>query len=176
MSRLARQGRCRLAAVLLAALLAGCQSLPVSPDEKPGIGRVYEQHRSLAQLERAGQTLFGDGPEEGSDVILLSDPRSRAGYQFELSLERKVEVPPGSVFRVEYVRQEGQPPVVRNFPVVGRPGWFFGEYILRLTGADDPGARWRPVAWRISLLGPDGTVLAARRSFLWGAPADVAPR
>lgn len=176
MSRCSRQGRCRLAAVLLAALLAGCRALPVSPDEKPGISRVYEQHRSLVQLERAGQTFFGDGPEEGSDVILLSDARSRTGYQFELSLDRSLEVPAGSVFRLEYVRKEGQPPEVRNFPVTGRPGWFFGEYILRLTGADDPGADWRPVAWRVSLLGPDGAVLAARRSFLWGAPSDLAPR
>lgn len=176
MTRRARQGLGRLAVGLLAWVLAGCSSLPVELDEKPGIDRVYERHRSAAQLERAGQTLSSDGPEEGSDAIFLSDPKSRAGYQFEVTLDGSVQVPAGSSFRVEMVRQEGQPPQVRDFPVTRQPGWFFGEYVLRFSGADDPGPRWRPVAWRISLLGPDGKALAVRRSFLWGAPNDVAPR
>ncbi len=162
----------RLAAGLLALLLAGCQDLPVEPDTEPGIARVFERYRSAAQIERASETLFGSGPEDGSDAILLTDAKSRVGYEFQVSLERFFSVPPGASFRVEYVRKEGEAAVVRSFPVTRQPSWFFGEYCLRLTGTDDPGPNWRPIAWRISLVGPDGAILASRRSFLWGAPSD----
>lgn len=164
----------RLAVVLLALMLAGCQGLPAELDEKPGIARVYERYRSAAQVERAGQTLLGDDPESGSDVVLRTDATARGGYEFDVTLDGSVKVPAGAVFRLEVVRKEGQPAEVRQFPIAGHPGWFFGEYALRLTGADDPGPRWRPVAWRISLVGPDGAVIAARHSFLWGAPNDAA--
>lgn len=166
----------RLAAGLLALLLAGCQALPVELDEKAGIGRVYERYRTARQVERVSQTLAAAGPEEGGDVVLLSDAKSRLGYEFQVSLDGSLDVPAGARFRVEFVRDEGQPAVVREFPITAKPGWFFGEYCLRLTGADDPGPRWRPVAWRISVIGADGAVLAARRSFLWGAPADAPAR
>ena len=166
----------RLAAGLLALLLAGCQELPVELDTHPGVARVFERYRSAAQIERASETLLGSEPEDGSDAILLTDAKSRVGYEFQVSLERSFPVPPGSSFRVEYVRKEGEAVVTRDFPVTRQPGWFFGEYCLRLTGADDPGPGWRPVAWRISLIGPDGAVLASRRSFLWGAPGDEPAR
>ena len=166
----------RLAAGLLALLLAGCQSLPVDLDEKPGIARVYERYRSATQVERASETLFGAEAEDGSDAVILSDPKSRVGYQFEVALDTFLDVPEGASFRLELIRKEAQPPEIHVFPITRRPGWFFGEYVLRLTGAAAPDTRWRPVAWRISLVGPDGAVLAARRSFLWGAPTDLAPR
>lgn len=166
----------RLAAGLLALLLAGCHDLPVDPDTHPGVARVFERYRSLAQIERASETLLGSEPDDGSDVVLLTDARSRVGYEFQVSLERSLEVPDKSSFRVEYVRKEGEPAVSRTFPIARRPGWFFGEYCLRLTGADDPGSAWRPVAWRISVVGPDGAILASRRSFLWGAPGDEPSR
>lgn len=174
MSSRARQDRGRHAAVLLALMLAGCQTLPVELDEKPGITRVYERYRSTSQVERVGQTFFGDEPEQGSDLVLRSDASSRVGYEFDVVLAGSTEVPAGAAFRLEVVRKEGEPAEVRTFPITGRPGWFFGEYALRLTGADDHGSSWRPVAWRISLVGPDGAVIAARRSFLWGAPTDEA--
>ena len=43
---------------------------------------------------------------------------------------------------------------------------------LGLTGADWPGGpKASPAAWKISLLGSDGTVLAEHKSFLWEKPA-----
>lgn len=162
----------RLAAVLLALLLAGCQSLPVEIDEKAGVARVYERYRSGEQVERVSETFTGAEPESGNDVALPSDPRSRAGYEFAVVLDSSLDLPEGAAFRLECVLKEGQSPLVRTFPITRRPGWFFGEYLLRLTGADNPGVLARPVAWRISVVARDGSVLAARRSFLWGAPSD----
>lgn len=166
----------RLAAVLLALLLAGCQGLPVEADEKPGIDRVFERYRNAAQVERVSETFLAAPPEEGADATLLSDPKSRVGYEFSVSLDGSLEVPEGSLFRLECVFKEGEPTFTRTFPITRRPGWFFGEYNLRLTGKDDPGSKVRPVAWRISVIGPDAAVLAARRSFLWGAPNDEPAR
>lgn len=166
----------RRAAVLLALLLAGCESLPSQPDEKPGIFRVYERHRSRDQIERVSETFVSAEPESGSDVPLLSHPGSRVGYEFAVTLDHSLDLPAGASFRLECVVREGQPPLVRDFPILHQPGWFFGEYLLRLTGPDDPGPKVRPVAWRLSVLGPDGALLAARRSFLWGAPLDAPAR
>jgi len=166
----------RLAAGLLALLLAGCQELPVELDSQPGVARVFERYRSAAQIERASEALLGSEPEDGADVILLSDAKSRVGFEFQVVLKGSLDVPAGSAFRVDYVRKEGEAAVSRTFRITRQPGWFFGEYCLRLTGADDPGPAWRPVAWRISVLGPDGAVLASRHSFLWGAPGDEPAR
>lgn len=176
MSLAGRMDLGRVAAVLLALLLAGCESLPTELDEKPGIDRVYERHRSREQIERVSETFVGSEPESGSDVVLLSQPGSRAGYEFGVKLEGSLDLPAGASFRLECVLKEGQPPLVRTFPIERRPGWFFGEYLLRLTGADDPGSAVRPVAWRLSVIAPDGAVLAARHSFLWGAPTDLPAR
>lgn len=166
----------RLAAVLLVLLLAGCQSLPVEIDEKAGIARVFERYRTADQIERASETFVAAQPDEGSDVTFRSDPKGHVGYEFDVALDRSLDLPEGTQFSLECVLKEGQPPLVRHFPITRRVGWFFGEYQLRLTGADSPGPRFRPVAWRISVVGPDGKVLAARRSFLWGAPNDEPAR
>lgn len=162
--------------VLLALLLAGCQGLPVDADEKPGIGRVFERYRTAIQVERVSETFVAAQPEEGADATYLSDPKSRVGYEFAVSLDGSLEIPQGSRFRLECVFKEGESTFTHFFPIERRPGWFFGEYILRLTGKDDPGSKVRPIAWRISVVGPDGTILAARRSFLWGAPNDASVR
>ncbi len=166
---------CRVAAVLLALTFAGCASLPVELDEKEGISRVYENYRAARSVERVSDTFFETPSGDYPDAVFRTDPKSKVGYEFSISLHRSVDVVAGAKFRVEYVTKEGLAPTVREFPITSHPGWFFGEYKLVLTGKDAPSARWHPVAWRISLIGPDGGVLAARRSFLWGAPADTQP-
>jgi hypothetical protein len=164
---------CRIPAILLALTFAGCASLPVELDEKEGISRVYEKYRAAKSVERASDTFFETPSDDSPDAVFRTDPKSKVGYEFAIALHRSVDVVAGSKFRLEYVAKEGLAPTVREFPITSHPGWFFGEYKLVLTGSDAPSARWYPVAWRISLIGPDGVVLAARRSFLWGAPADT---
>jgi len=165
----------RIAAVLLALTFAGCASLPVAMDEKEGISRVYENYRAAKAVERVSDTFFETPSDDSPDAVFRTDPKSKVGYEFAIALNRSVDVVDGSKFRVEYVTKEGVAPSVREFPITSHPGWFFGEYKLALTGKDAPPAHWHPVAWRISLIGPDGAVIAARHSFLWGAPADTLP-
>jgi len=162
-----------LAVATLATLgTPGCRTVPIDAEEIPGIDRVVARYRSEADVHRIGQAFLGDEPgEDGSDVLLLTDPASRVGYHFRLALD--LDPPPGSKIRMEIVETENQPPVVRDFPLPRNPGGLFGEVVIGLTGASARAPKWHPIAWRASVIGPDGTVLAARRSFLWGAPRDL---
>ena len=166
---------CRIAASLLALTFAGCASLPIEMDEKEGIRYVYEHYRNAKAVERVSDTFFETPADDYPDAVFRTDPKSKVGYEFAIALNRSIDVVPGSKFRVEYVTKEGLAPTVREFAITRHPGWFFGEYKVVLTGTDAPSSQWHPVAWRISLIGPDGAILAARHSFLWGAPNDTAP-
>lgn len=153
-------------------LLAGCASLPYPADEIPGIVRVDEGYRSEADAHRLAQAFLGEPGDSETDVILRTDPASRVGYHFHVALASGLELPAGAKVRVQYVAKEGEAAVERTLPLPRRPGWWFGEVVIGLTGGDAPTPKWRPVAWRISVLGPDGKELAVRRSFLWGMPTD----
>lgn len=156
---------------LLVLLTAGCSTVPYPADELPGIARVDETYRGPSQVQRLTQA--GEEDESGPDVILRTDRASRIGYHFYIALNRGFEPPAGSRVRVQYVAKEGEPATERTMALPRNPGWWFGEIVVALTGADAPAPKWRPLAWRVSILGPDGKELAARRSFLWGAPTDT---
>jgi len=160
-------------AVLLVLLMAGCATLPYPADEKPGIVRVDEIYRGPVQVQRLSRALADTDGDSGSDVILRTDPASRIGYHFSIALASGLEPPAGSKVRLQYVAKEGEGARERTLALPRNPGWFFGEIVFALTGADAPEPGWRPLAWRVSLLGPDGSELAVRRSFLWGTPGDV---
>lgn len=160
------------AAGWLVLLTAGCATVPYPADELSGISRVDEVYRGPAQVQRLTQA--GENADDsGSDVFLHTDRASRIGYHFYISLNRGFEPPPGSKVRLQYVAKEGEAATERTMALPRNPGWWFGEIVVGLTGADAPSPKWRPLAWRVSILGPDGKELAARRSFLWGAPTDM---
>ena len=67
-----------------------------------------------------------------------------------------------------------------TLPDLGRPddkpGFPFGEYVIGLTGKQSGDAKWRPIAWRVSVVDAKGKFLASKHSFLWGTPSDLARR
>lgn len=171
MSASGRHGLALAVAVLAALATPACRTVPVEADELPGIDRVVARYRSAADVHRVGHTFLGDKPgEDGADVLLLTDPASHVGYYFRIALD--LDPPAGSKVRLEVVETENQPPVVRDFALPRNPGGLFGEVVVGLTGASARSPKWHPVAWRVSILGPDGKPLAIRRSFLWGAPRE----
>ena len=173
MSARGRSGLALAVAVLAALALAACRTVPIEAEEIPGIDRVVTRYRSAADTHRIGQTFLGHAPgEDGADVLILTDPASRIGYYFHLALD--IDPPAGSRVRLEVVEVENQPPVVRDFPLPRNPGGLFGEVVIGLTGASARSPKWHPIAWRASVIGPGGETLAARRSFLWGAPRELA--
>jgi hypothetical protein len=157
---------------LLVLLAAGCATVPRDAAEIPGISRVDETYRGPSQVQR----LTRQSPEEeaeGMDVVLRTDKASRIGYHFFIALDHGFEPPAGSKVRLQVVAKEGEAAKVRTFDLPRNPGWWFGEIVVALTGGDAPTPGWKPLAWRVSILGPDGKELAVRRSFLWGMPTDT---
>lgn len=171
MSLRGRHGLALAVAVLAALAMPACRTVPVEADELPGIARVSCRYRGAADVHRVGHTFLGDKPAaDGADVLLLTDPASHVGYYFRIALD--LEPPAASKVLLEVVETENQPPVIRTFDLPRNPGWLFGEVVVGLTGASARSPKWHPVAWRVSILGPDGKPLAIRRSFLWGAPRE----
>ena len=157
-------------AALAALLCVGCDTPVISSDEAPGIAYVNERRRTDADVTRASE-VFGVKDDHGSDVVFRTDASGRAGHYFFIKL---AEAPPADARLVlQVVRTENVPAERYEFPARFRPGFPFGEYVIGLTGKQAGDAKWRPIAWRVSVVDAKGKVLAAKHSFLWGTPRDL---
>lgn len=157
-------------AALAALLLAGCDTPVISSDEVPGVAYVNERRRSAADAARASDVL-GAKEDHGADVVFRTDPAAREGYYFYVKL---ADAPPASARLVlQVVRAENTAAERYEFPARFRPGFPFGEYVIGLTGKQAGDAKWRPLAWRVTVVDAQGKVLAAKHSFLWGTPRDL---
>jgi len=163
-------GQASLWAALAALLLAGCDTPVISSDEVPGIAYVNERRRSAADVARASDVL-GAKEDHGADVVFRTDPAAREGHYFYVKL---ADAPPADARLVlQVVRMENAVAERYEFPARFRPGFPFGEYVIGLTGKQAGDAKWRPLAWRVSVVDAQGKVLAAKHSFLWGTPRDL---
>ena len=157
-------------AALAALLFAGCDTPVISSDEVPGISYVSERRRTAADVSRASE-VFGSKENDGADVVFRTDASGRGGHYFFVKLD---DAPPADARLVlQVVRAENTPAERYEFPTRFRPGFPFGEYVIGLTGKQAGDAKWRPIAWRVSVVDAKGKVLAARHSFLWGTPRDL---
>ena len=157
-------------AALAALLLVGCDTPVTSSDEVPGVAYVNERRRTDAEVARASE-VFGAKDTAGSDVVFRTDASGRGGHYFYVKLE---DAPPADAKLVlQVVRTENAAAERYEFPARFRPGFPFGEYVIGLTGKQAGDAKWRPIAWRISVVDAKGKVLAAKHSFLWGTPRDL---
>lgn len=157
-------------AALAALLFVGCDTPAISSDEAPGIAYVNERRRTDADVSRVADA-FGGKEDHGSDVVFRTDESARAGHYFYLRL---AEAPPADARLVlQVVRTENVPAERYEFPARFRPGFPFGEVVIGLTGKQAGDAKWRPIAWRVSVVDAQGKVLAAKHSFLWGTPRDL---
>ncbi|MBM3867720.1 MAG: hypothetical protein FJ384_02160 [Verrucomicrobia bacterium] len=163
-------GQASLWAALAALLLAGCDTPVISSDEVPGIAYVNERRRSAADVARASD-VFGAKEDHGADVVFRTDPAAREGHYFYVKLADAPPVDARLVLQV--VRTENAVAERYEFPARFRPGFPFGEYVIGLTGKQAGDAKWRPLAWRVSVVDAQGKVLAAKHSFLWGTPRDL---
>lgn len=157
-------------AALAALLFVGCDTPVTSSDEEPGIAYVNERWRTDADVTRASDT-FGGKEDHGSDVVFRTEPSVRAGHYFYVKLDEAA--PADAKLVLQVVRAENTPAERYEFPARFRPGFPFGEYVIGLTSKQPGEAKWRPVAWRVSVVDAKGKVLAAKHSFLWGTPGDL---
>ncbi len=156
-------------AALAALLLSGCDTHKPTSDEAPGIAYVNERRRTEADVARASEAFYAK-EHHGADVVFRTEEDSRPGYYFFVKLD--VTPPADGRLVLEVVRQENKAPERYDFAVNLKPGFPFGEYVIGLTGKQSGDAKWRPIAWRVSVVDAKGRILASKHSFLWGTPSD----
>jgi hypothetical protein len=149
---------------LSAALVFAC--LPLVASAATGIVRVWTSYRTVDSFKRVSE--FFDGQEDtGSEAVHRSQAGARDGFYF-LVRTKTDTAQTGASIAVDIVLP-GRPEVKRfSFPVDLPPNQ--KVFQLGLTGADWPGVTVRPSAWRITLVGADGSKLATQQIFLWSDP------
>lgn len=156
--------RALAAALLVPVALAASAASAAAAEVK--LVRVWPEYRAAGSFTRIAE-YFG-GREKAPEKIVRSQPDARDGYYF-LTRFKSGAALPGSVLVLEYVLPGEEQARVQFFPVDLPKG--SRAFLAGLTGADWPGAKTEPTAWRLRLLGPDGTELARQQSFLWSLPA-----
>lgn len=145
---------------LALAVLAGVMRTGAAEAE---IVRVWTSHRTAESFESMGE-LFGRGETTGGRTVARSQPAQRDGFYF-LTRVRAPQALAAAQARIEVVLPGSEQSRVFSFPVALKAG----DTVLDLgvTGADWPGEKVRPVAWRVMILDADGHPWAEQRSFLW---------
>ena len=134
--------------------------------------RVWPEWRTAESFARISE--YFDGKENtGDQTVLRSQPKERAGLYFLVRTETKTGIVGA---RVEL--QVLLPGVEAPKKVVFSADIPAGSHVTLagLTGADWPGEKTQPLAWRLAVLAPDGTTLASEQSFLWAKPVTPAAK
>lgn len=153
--------------VLLFAV-AGCYAPPNPPAKATGTTTAI----SYATFERFTENdfkriseYFTDRENQGDNLILRTNSKKRAGAYLTIGLENGARVPAGTTIELFYC-------------VPAKSGYFQQTWKTErdfvalpereiLLGVTDHGNAL-PNAWRFVITAPDGTIIAARSSFLWG--------
>jgi hypothetical protein len=130
------------------------------------ITRVFPGWRDAASFKRVSEYFTGrENP--GNQIVLRTDATQRAGYYFLIRTHQDTATS-AKVRLTYFIPGEAEPKVV-TFPVElpGRTS----AINLGLTGASWADPKASAVAWKVDLLGPDESVLATEKSYLWDQPA-----
>jgi hypothetical protein len=100
-------------------------------------------------------------------TVVASDPGNPAGHYFVAKLTDHGGNAPASA-RLTCLPSDRKKELEHTWNLAGKElkGWLY----LGLTGGDWPDPEVQPMAWRLELLGDDGSVLAEWKSFLWEMP------
>ena len=129
--------------------------------------RVWPGWQEADPFHRISE-YFTDRINPGVRIILRTHADARAGFYFLVRVKNPGALIPGVKFVVHVVVPASQTPETFTFPTDVPAG---GKvYQLGLTGADWPGPKVFPVAWKLDLLDAGGQVLATQQSFLWAQP------
>ncbi len=157
--------------LLLALTLSGLAwEAPRALAAEANIVRVWPEYRTAESFVRIGE-YFG-GQERAPELIVRTRPDQRNGYYFLTRVQTTAALR-GAMLSLEYFAPGDEVARVRFFPVDLPAG--SRAILAGLTGADWPDAKTAPTAWRVRLLGPDGSELAREQSFLWALPTAPAP-
>ncbi|MDV7398217.1 hypothetical protein RZS08_42835, partial [Arthrospira platensis SPKY1] len=104
----------------------------------------------------------GQESHQAGRVVVRTDPAQRDGLYFILELSRPNAI--GSV-RLEWIPTDQKEARTQVFTLPA--GASAREVLLGLTGEQAPASGIRPLAWRIEVLGVDGSLIDSHESFLW---------
>lgn len=129
--------------------------------------RIWPGWRDAATWDSIPE-YFGGAETHGTQIVLRTQPATRDGFYFLVRTAAQTALR-AVRFEIEIVRPDSPEPKRHGFNTRLPEGE--AVFQLGLTGGDWPGGkRAQPVAWRIVLRGPDNSVLAEHKSFLWEQP------
>ena len=129
--------------------------------------RIWPGWRPADYFQRISE-YFTDVENPGDAIVVRSRPSSRSGYYFLARVKHPRVALRGAAFVLQVITPSDPEAKTFTFPADCPPGSHLFD--LGLTGADWSGRAVHPVAWKLALVAKDGTVLAARQSFLWAKP------
>lgn len=130
--------------------------------------RVWPAWHDAAEFERISE-YFGGRENTGRQTVLRTQAAARDGYYFLVRM-KSAEAMPGARFVLNVIRPDSPEPRTHTFTAALPAKESVFEF--GLTGSDWPGGKnANPVAWKIALVGADGSVRAEQKSFLWEKPA-----
>ncbi len=151
-----------LAVLLFAATLASLRAADV------GFVRVWPGWRTEESFRRLSE-YFGGKENTGGQIVLRTHADTRAGFYFLARVGNAGGALAGASFVLHLIAPDSAEPKVFAFPAAIPAG--ATVFNLGLTGADWPGPKVHPVAWKLELTSSKGRVLADQKSFLWEKPA-----
>jgi len=151
-------------ALLLALLLGAVPAVRASDVE---VVRVWTDWRTAESFERISEYFTGQ-ENTGSDVVRRTQPATRAGFYFLVRLRNHGAAQPAAKLVISLIKPDSPQVRVYTFPAPLAAG--DTVFQLGLTGADWPGPKVHPVAWKLEAVATDGTPLAVEKSFLWAKP------
>ena len=142
-------------------------ALPALTNAGVSIVHVWPSQRSADSFRRISEYMSGT-ESSGRQSLLRTKPAEHIGCYFLTRLKADTALP-GATLVLEVVIPGN--PAVRtfSFPVDIPSG--SKVFQIGVTGADWPSPQTRPAAWRVTVRGADGAVLADSPSFLWQVPA-----
>ncbi len=131
------------------------------------IVRIHAGWRDAASFKRISE-YFNGKENTGGEAVLRTHPDRRGGYYFLVRLANP-DAPRAVTARLQVITDTSAKPREFTFAPQLRTG--DTVFHLGLTGPDWPDAKADPVAWKLELVDPDGTILAVEKSYLWEKPA-----
>jgi len=157
----------RIPALLLTLALASTSALAGGVE----VVRLMPEYMPASAFDRVSEYFTGKENTRGY-TVLRTQPASRDGFYFNLRTksDKAIEL---AWIELQIITPASPEPRTESF-AISIPK---GSHLTRfgLTGKDWPGAKARPVAWKLRLLGVDGAELASEQSFLWSKPDAPAP-
>lgn len=152
--------------LLLALVLIVSSAAALAADIK--LVRVWPGYRNAESFMRISEYFTGKENSGRKQTLLRTQPEQRAGLYFLTRVANRGTLLEGAKLELHIITPRSPKEATFTFPTaIPR-----GEHVFQvgLTGSDWPEATEHPVAWRMTVVGPDGQELSSEQSYLWSKP------